>query len=142
MSSTSTRPSVTHPRTSSAASPTKDMVPSAASVMVSVRSVLRSPTQEWRSLPISSNSLALMCSPHVVASLIASVMNRSASSTRSSINSLVFPVASCYQSHMSDIASVTKSAVASTKATPYQAAHLCTPASCAVLASDVAQLNI
>ena len=138
MSSRSTAPSVIHPPTSSTASPMKDVVPLAASVMASVRSPLRSPAQEWRSLAISSNSLALMCPPHVVASLIASVMNRSASSASSSINSLVFPYASCYQSQTSDMASVTKSAVASTKATPYQAAHLCMPRSCAVLASDVA----
>ena len=138
MSSRSTAPSVIHPPTSSAASPMKDVVPLAASVMASVRSPLRSPAQEWRSLAISSNSLSLKCCPHVPASLIASVMNSLASSTSSSTNSLVFPYASCYQSKASDIASVTKSAVASTKATPYQAAHLCMPRSCAVLASDVA----
>ena len=138
MSPASTRPSVIHPRTSLAASPMKDVVPLAASVMVSVRSPLRSPTQEWRSLAISSNSLSLKCGPHVAASYIASVMNSLASSWSSTTNSLTFPYASCYQSQMSDAASVNKSTVASAMATPYQAAHLCKPASCAVLASDVA----
>ena len=142
MSSASTAYSVIHPPISSATSPMKDMDPSAASVTASVRITPRSPTQEWRSLAISSNSPSLKCPPHVAASLIASVINLSASSCRSTTKSLVFPCASCYQSKASDAISVTKSAVASTKATAYQAAHLWRPRSWAVLAIDTAAFII